>query len=57
MNKSTEETSWNCPNEKDLNSINLSVKADEIMEWGAADKGKIVNVNTHEYSIMKRRSK
>ena len=25
MNKSTKETSWNCPNEKDLNSINLSV--------------------------------
>ena len=25
MNKPTEETSWNCPNEKDLNSINLSV--------------------------------
>ena len=25
MNKFTEKTSWNCPNEKDLNSINLSV--------------------------------
>ena len=25
MNKSTEETSWNYPNEKDLNSMNLSV--------------------------------
>ena len=25
MNKSTKEMSWNCPNEKDLNSINLSV--------------------------------
>ena len=57
MNKSTKETSWNYPNEKDLNSMNLSVYADEIMEWGAADKGKIVNVNTYEYSIMKQRSK
>ena len=25
MNKSTEETSWNYPNEKDLNFMNLSV--------------------------------
>ena len=57
MNKSTKEMSWNYPNEKDLNSMNLSVYADEIMEWGAADKGKIVNVNTYEYSIMKQRSK
>ena len=57
MNKSTEEMSWNCLNEKDLNSIKLLVYADEIMEWRAANKGKIVNVNTHEYSIMKRRSK
>ena len=57
MNKSTKETSWNYPNEKDLNSMNLSVYANEIMEWGAVDKGKIVNVNTHEYSIMKRHSK
>ena len=57
MNKSTKEMSWNYPNEKDLNSMNLSVLADEIMEWGAANKGKIVNVNTYEYSIMKQCSK
>ena len=57
MNKSTKEMSWNYPNEKDLNSMNLSVQADEIMEWGAANKDKIVNVNTHEYSIMKWHSK
>ena len=32
MNKFTKEMSWNYPNEKDLNSMNLSVYADEIME-------------------------
>ena len=53
MNKSTEETSWNCPNEKD-NSFGVG---GQIISRGADNKGKIVNVNTHEYSIMKRHSK